>query len=151
MRWKFILFILLQVALLVGIIAYRQYWVATGERILLRTAPVDPRDLFRGDYVNLRYDISTLDLNALGVKESFKRNEKVYVALEKNPDGTLAATSVSKGLPRGKKFIQGRVEHEMPSSRWEVLLKDDFENVHELKPQGFWNVKKGDRAHLLSR
>jgi hypothetical protein len=33
----------------------------------------------------------------------------------------------------------------MPSSRWEVVLKDDSENLHELKPQGFWNVKRGDR------
>ena len=83
MRWKFAFFVLLQVALLVGIIAYRQYWVATGEKILLRTAPVDPRDIFRGDYVSLRYDISTLDLDGLGVKGSFKSNETVYVILEK--------------------------------------------------------------------
>jgi len=145
MRWKFILFVLLQVALLLGIIAYRQYWVATGEKILLKTAPVDPRDIFRGDYINLRYDISTLDLDGLGAKESFKNNEKVYVILEKNPDGVFSAKSVSRELPPRKKFIQGRVQHETPSSRWEVVLKDDTENLHELKPRWFWNVKKGER------
>jgi uncharacterized membrane-anchored protein len=145
MRWKFIFFVLLQVALLVGIIAYRQYWVATGEKILLRTAPVDPRDIFRGDYISLRYDISTLDLDGLGVKESFKKNEKVYVILEKNPDGLFGAESVSKELPAGKKFIQGRVQYEMPSSKWEVILRDDSENLHELKPQWFQHVKRGDR------
>jgi uncharacterized membrane-anchored protein len=146
MRWKFVLFVLLQVALLLGIIAYRQYWVATGEKILLRTAPVDPRDIFRGDYVSLRYDISTLDLDTLGVKESFKNNEKVYVILEKSAEGVFGAKSVSRTLPAGEKFIQGRVQHEMRSSRWEVMLKDDSENLHELKPQWFWNVKKGDRV-----
>ncbi len=72
MRWKFIFFVLLQVALLVGIIAYRQYWVATGEKILLRTAPVDPRDIFRGDYISLRYDISTLDLDDVGCQGKFQ-------------------------------------------------------------------------------
>lgn len=146
MRWKFILLALLQVALLVGIIAYRQYWVATGEKILLRTAPVDPRDIFRGDYVSLRYDISTLDLDTLGVKEGFKNNEKVYVILEKNPEGVFSAKSVSRTLPAGEKFIQGRAQHEMRSSRWEVVLKDDSENLHELKPQWFWNIKRGDRV-----
>jgi len=147
MRWKFVLFVLLQVALLLGVIAYRQYWVATGEKILLRTAPIDPRDIFRGDYVQLRYDISTLDLDGLGVKESFKNNEKVYIILGKNPDGTFGATSVSKELPSGEKFIQGRVQHETAtSSKWEVTLKDDSENPHELRPQWFWNVKKGDRV-----
>ena len=146
MRSKFIFFILLQVALLVGIIAYREYWVVTGEKILLRTAPVDPRDLFRGDYVSLRYDISTIDLGALNVKESFKPNEKIYVILEKNPDNIFSAKSVSRELPTGEKFIQGRAQLERPSSKWEVLLKDDSQNLHELKPPWFWNVKKGDRV-----
>lgn len=31
-----------------------------GETILVRTAPVDPRDLFRGDYVILNYEFSRL-------------------------------------------------------------------------------------------
>ncbi|HUL36188.1 MAG TPA: GDYXXLXY domain-containing protein [Thermodesulfobacteriota bacterium] len=146
MRSKYIIFVLLQVALLVGIIAYRQYWVATGGKILLRTAPVDPRDIFRGDYVSLRYDISVLDLDTLGVKEGFKNNEKVYVLLEKNPEGVFNAKSVSRTLPAGEKFIQGRVQHETRSSRWEVILKDDSENLHELKPRGFWNIKRGDRV-----
>jgi len=145
MRWKFAFFVLLQVALLVGIIAYRQYWVATGEKILLRTAPVDPRDIFRGDYVSLRYHISTLDLDGLGVKGSFKSNETVYVILEKNQEGVFNAESVSRGLPTGKRFIQGRVQYETTASKWEVTLKDDSENLHELKPRWFENIKRGDR------
>jgi len=145
MRWKFIFFVLLQAALLISIIAYRQYWVATGERVLLRTAPVDPRDIFRGDYVNLQYDISTLDLDGLGAKGSFKPNEKVYVLLEKNQEGVFTAVSVNRGLPSGKRFIQGRVEYERTLSKWEVTLKDDSDNLHELKPQWFENIKRGDR------
>jgi uncharacterized membrane-anchored protein len=146
MRWKFILSVVFQVALLLGMIAYRQYWVATGEKILLRTAPVDPRDIFRGDYVNLGYEISTLDLGALGTKESFKPNEKVYIILEKNPDGVFSAKSISKELPKGGKFIQGHVQREVQSTRLEVVLRDDSENLHELKPRWFWNVKKGERV-----
>ncbi len=145
MRAKFILLVLIQVVLLIGIVAYRQHWVDTGEKILLKTAPVDPRDIFRGDYVSLRYDISALDLDELGVKEGFKNNEKVYVILEKNPDNTFSARSVSRTLPMGKKFIQGRVQYEMVSSKWEVELKDDSGNLHHLSPQWFGNVKKGDR------
>jgi hypothetical protein len=84
-------------------------------------------------------------LDELGVKESFRNNEKVYVILEKNPDTTFSARSVGRTLPMGKKFIQGRVQYEMPTSKWEVELKDDSENLHHLKPQWFGNVKKGDR------
>lgn len=145
MRWKFTFFVLLQVALLVGIIAYRPYWVATGEKILLRTAPVDPRDIFRGDYVSFRYDISTLDPDGLGVKGSFKSNETVYVILEKNQEGVFNAESVRRGLPTGKRFIQGRVQYETTASKWEVTLKDDSENLYELKPRWFENIKRGNR------
>jgi uncharacterized membrane-anchored protein len=145
MRLKFVLLVLLQVVLLIGIIAYRQYWVATGDRILLRTVPVDPRDIFRGDYVNLRYNISALDLDELGVKESFKWNERIYVILEKNPDHTFHAKAVSRSLPMGKKFIQGRVQYEMVSSKWDIEVKDDSGNLHHLKPPWFGNVRKGDR------
>ncbi len=146
MRWKFILLVLLQAVLLMAIIAYRQYWVATGERIILKTAPVDPRDIFRGDYVSLRYDISNLDLSALGVKDSFKANEKVYVALDKKSDGAFEPVSVSKQSPKGKTFIQGRVRYETVSSKWDVLLRDDSDTLHRLKPPGLWGLKKGDRV-----
>jgi uncharacterized membrane-anchored protein len=148
MRAKFILIVLLQVALLVGIIAYRHYWVATGEKILLKTAPVDPRDIFRGDYIDLSYDISQLDLDALGVKERFKGSERVYVILEKDPDGTFGARSISRDLPAGEQFIQGRVVYEMPSSRWEVVLKDDSGTSHQLQAQRFFGVKKGERVYF---
>ena len=65
MRGKFVLLILLQALILAGMIGYRYYWVETGEKIFLRVSPVDPRDLFRGDYVSLSYDISNLDLDQL--------------------------------------------------------------------------------------
>lgn len=49
---------------------------------LLKTRPVDPRDLLRGDYVILRYDISTLPKE--WSPEDFP-NGRAYVTLE--PDG----------------------------------------------------------------
>ncbi len=74
MKAKFWALVLLQLFLLAGIVAYRQYWLATGERVLLRTEPVDPRDIFRGDYVRLGYGISTLDLDRLEGDDKFVRN-----------------------------------------------------------------------------
>ncbi len=146
MRIKYILLILLQLLLLAGIVGYREYWVETGDKILLRTAPVDPRDLFRGDYVRLSYEISTLALDQLGVKGgNFKPGQVVYVGLEKNPDGTFKAVSVDTIQPWNQKFIQGRVRYESSNSRWEVSLMDDEGNTHTLKPQFFWGFKKGDR------
>jgi uncharacterized membrane-anchored protein len=145
MRIKFIILILIQVFLLAGIILYRQYWVATGERIILVTEPVDPRDLFRGDYVRLNYEISTLDLNMLGAKERFKRRDRVYVLLEKSEDNIYRASSVSKGRPEGQIFIQGIVKNVSTNAqRWEYNLIDDSGATHILRA-GWFDARKGDR------
>ena len=128
MRRNFIIIVLLQVLLLVGIIAYRQYWVATGERVLLGTESVDPRDIFRGDYVTLNYDISSLDLTSLGITEHFRPGERLYVVLEKNPDDTYRAASVRKTLPAGGKFIQGRVSYVGEAKSKLLGVEYDIEN-----------------------
>lgn len=58
----------------------KQQVLNEGERIFLKTIPVDPRDPFRGDYVTLRYDISTLDV-------PFEDGvQTVYVALSRSGD-----------------------------------------------------------------
>ncbi len=144
MRIKFIVLVLLQVLLLTGMIAYRESWVSSGERVLLRTVPVDPRDIFRGDYVSLDYEIGSLSLDELGVKESFNLNEKIYVLLEKKDDGTFGALSVSKTAPSGKQFIQGRTLSETMSSRWEVTVREDSGNIRTFTPRWFSGINKGD-------
>jgi uncharacterized membrane-anchored protein len=144
MRIKFIVIILLQILLLAGIIVYRANWVSSGERVLLRTVPVDPRDIFRGDYVSLNYEISNLNLDELGVKESFNLNEKIYVFLDKKEDGTYSASSVSKTVPTNKQFIQGRTLSETMSSRWEVTTRDDSGHTRTFYPRWFSGTNKGD-------
>jgi len=145
MRMRFVLLILLQVVLLVGIIGYRTYWLASGERIILKTTPVDPRDIFRGDYVRLAYDISTLDLDKLGSGEQFHRMERVYVGLGQGADGSWQANSVGRNPPGSGKFIQGRALYEpMTVSRWEIALRDDAGVLHKLQP-GWFGHKAGER------
>ncbi|MEJ2696281.1 MAG: GDYXXLXY domain-containing protein [Candidatus Sulfobium sp.] len=144
MKVKFIVIVMLQVFLLTGMIAYRQHWVNTGYRILLRTAPVDPRDIFRGDYVNLRYEITNLDLDTLGAKPGMKPNDVVYVGLGGEPDGTYKAVSVSAVPPAGGKFIQGRVRNETRARRWEVSVRDDSGSVRLLRPRWFGGFDKGE-------
>ncbi len=146
MRRKFIFIVVFQVLLLAGIIAYRQYWVATGERVLLETETVDPRDIFRGDYVTLNYDISSLDLQALGTAEKFRPGERIYVLLEKGPDNIYRASAVSRKPPAEGKFIQGRAGAELQLSKWKVLLRDDAGKTQSFAPPWFSGVDKGDRA-----
>lgn len=52
----------LSLAILSGLLVAHAWPLWTGEPIYLAVRPVDPRDLFRGDYVTLGYDVQQLAL-----------------------------------------------------------------------------------------
>jgi uncharacterized membrane-anchored protein len=146
MRLKFIILVLIQVLLLTGIIAYRHYWVTANERILLQSAPVDPRDIFRGDYVTLTYNASTIDLDRFGVGEQFKRNDTVYALLGKKNDGTYDLASVSRTRPTSGKYLRGRVTYERDkATRREITIKPD-RGDRRVFQRPWFSYKTGDRV-----
>src|SRR3954468_14416646 len=57
-RWVFLATAAFQLLVLCGMIAIKAIPYQTGDTVLLRVVPVDPRDLLRGDYVILGYEIS---------------------------------------------------------------------------------------------
>ncbi len=62
MRSKLTLLLILCQFLILGFMAAkREYIRAYGTEVYLRTAPVDPRDPLRGDFVSLRYGMSTIE------------------------------------------------------------------------------------------
>jgi len=83
---------LIQVALIAAMVIDRAGILRQGTEVTLQTRPVDPRDFLRGDYVRLRYDISTVRLDAAGTLNR-ARNVPVFVKLAPNDDGFYAAVS----------------------------------------------------------
>lgn len=77
-----------------------------GKPILLKTVPVDPRSLFRGNYVLLNYEISVLD-KALS-QTPLKKGQIVYVTLELTDNG-YKAVNIHHNKPDNSIFIRGRV------------------------------------------
>ncbi len=81
----------LQVIVLVSMIVICVMPSVTGETVLLRVVPVDPRDLFRGDYVILSYEISRIPSEGisgqLGQVGVFEQGRTVYVSLVPEDDG----------------------------------------------------------------
>lgn len=55
---------------------------ATGVPVVLATAPVDPRSMFQGDYVRLRYTISTIESSLVEGDRELRMNVPVYVELQ---------------------------------------------------------------------
>ena len=87
-------FAALQVVALAYMAAEREWVLRTGRTIYLRTAPIDPRDAMRGDYVRLSYQISRVPrtfwrgrLAATNeMLEPLPRDTKVYAALNINEE-----------------------------------------------------------------
>lgn len=96
-----------------GFIAYREYTLQTGREVLLKTVPVDPRDLFRGDYVTLGYAISTLNLSDGQAEDTnymnYTNNGRIYLALQFK-DGYGVPKKIYKKPPGGELFIKGRAK-----------------------------------------
>jgi uncharacterized membrane-anchored protein len=83
-----------QVALLTVMIVDRVQILRDGKEVTLHSRPVDPRDLLRGDYVVLGYDISQLPAGVLLNQPASSRNPSVFVKLAPNRDGVYEAVSV---------------------------------------------------------
>ncbi|WP_181832489.1 GDYXXLXY domain-containing protein [Bosea caraganae] len=73
--------------------------LSSGAEIRLKTEPVDPRDLFRGDYVVLNYEISRFDLVGTEGDRVFKRGETIYVRLAPNAEGFARVVAAYKARP----------------------------------------------------
>jgi uncharacterized membrane-anchored protein len=75
----------LQAAWIVATVAVQETRLHSGTVVLLETAPVDPRDLLRGDYVILNYKISTIpaSLFPAGLAQETPPGMPVFVRLEK--------------------------------------------------------------------
>lgn len=103
--------VLLQLAVLLGLVAEREWIRARGEVVWLRTAPVDPRDLFRGDYVQLDYEIARPTAAQWQAVQSAAEapRQTVYANLAVDADGLAQLVSLSLDKPAQGPFIRGRI------------------------------------------
>ncbi len=107
----FLIICMLWIVIFGGLIAFKEFTLQTGNEILLKTQPIDPRDLFRGDYVILRYDISTVSTDSLSYQSSdFKEDDTVYVLLNVNEDNIGTLSDIDKNKPKEGMFIEGTVK-----------------------------------------
>ncbi|BBK33127.1 hypothetical protein STHU_37610 [Allostella humosa] len=96
---RYALCFLLLGGFLAVMIVQRALILRDGAEVRLNLVPVDPRDLFRGDYVILTYDISELRLDRLTGDKGFRRGEAIYVTLRPGADGRAIATAAHRRRP----------------------------------------------------
>lgn len=85
-----------------------EYILITGRKVLLKTIPVDPKDLLMGDYVILNYDISQVPEQYKNVK--YKQNEEVYVVLKTDKDNIATIDRIQTySKPDEPLYIKGKI------------------------------------------
>lgn len=128
-KWLSLL-VILQVVFLLGLAGSYYAIEPFGQEVVLETKPIDPRDIFAGDYIALQYEISDIPINLL---HGFDQNEdaqnedaqwnnwsgsKVYVALQ--PDGkrykAVGAFPSREQAESSGLVLQGRIVYQEPES-----------------------------------
>ena len=115
--------VVFQVAVIGAIALSKGYTRLTGRKIMVKVVPVDPRSLFRGDYVILKYDFSTVDLAKHGFKDEVPpRGEYLFLTLKRGPEGFWALESVSPEFPEAGAgdddiVVRGLIANEARSSK----------------------------------
>ena len=94
--------VLVQLAVPLALAGIAAADLAFGREIRLRARPVDPLDVFRGNYVVLRYDISTVTVPA-----DVSRGERLCVSLSES-DGVWTGRYGLPERPGGGTAICGR-------------------------------------------
>ena len=104
-RRRLVAFVALLGGLLViplGVVAWEEYRLSTGEHVVLRVQPVDPEDPFRGQYVALSYDITRAKTGGASPGTT------VYVPLHRRGKVWTGSRAVRE-KPDSGRFIRGRV------------------------------------------
>lgn len=104
MRRAFIALVAIQLLVPLAMIGWSELALARGTQVTLATVPVDPIDLFRGRYVTLSYEISTLP-----ARGGPGRGDSVYVPLRREGDRWTGAFALTR-RPDGGTFIRGTWE-----------------------------------------
>lgn len=95
--------VLLGIAL--GFILYLSWPLLTGKTIVLATQPVDPFDILRGQYITIRYEVSTVPF-----VQGAEVGDTVYVSVQEDSSRVWRFQSVSLTKPSAGTFLKGEVE-----------------------------------------
>ena len=102
--------VVLQAAILAAVVVQRENVLHHGDVVYMRTLPVDPRDLFRGDYVRLGYEAASLARDQVrkeDLREMQKPERRVYLSYGTDSRNVMIPDKLTFTRPEGENFIRG--------------------------------------------
>ncbi len=115
-RIAILLAIALQIGALAAIVVDKEWTLHSGRGLVVQTAPIDPRDIFRGDFVRLDFLFSRLradQIDPVLYRRGLRKGERVYLAMEPAPGGVARAKRLQRQKPPFP-YLQGWVIEEWP-------------------------------------
>lgn len=92
--------LVVELAVIASLVMRYEWRLWHGRPVVLQTIPVDPRDLFRGDYVVLNYDIPLLDEMQPDVRgEKGCQQEDLWLVLNQSEDEVSDVLRVERAVP----------------------------------------------------
>lgn len=90
-----------------------------GETVQLQTQPVDPTDLFRGDYIDLFYDMNQLEIKESAITglpaeytEETLRGEGIYALLKPSEiENVYQVSNYTMNPPKEGLYLKGNIRY----------------------------------------
>jgi uncharacterized membrane-anchored protein len=122
-RTGLVVAVVLQLCILSGMVVKAALPLWSGTEIRVKTVPVDPRSLFRGNYARLNYAFVSLPEgvfgasnasvaeaeNLFGASNELRTGEVVYTSLQPGADGLYEYAGASLEPPQEGIFLRGRI------------------------------------------
>lgn len=135
---------LVQIAFLAWIIAGRAAILRNGTEVLLKVEPIDPRDLLRGDFIYLGYEISRIPVKLIANAPTdgyVSHNGPIVVRLKKDTDGFWHPTTAwldkaPNEAAQGEADIVGHLYYGWDSASLDATVSPDYGINRFYLPEG---------------
>ncbi len=144
MKNKFIYVIIFRLILILGFIWYKEYTNIFWKTIYIKTRPVDPRDIFLWDYVNLSYELSSYNCNLVNL------DKNLYILLNLDKDNIAYGYWCTNMKPTTWLFILGKQynnrilfgieKYFVQEWKWKDMEKYIWNSLVEIKLDNNWNA-----------
>lgn len=143
--------ILFQIIAVASIAISKETLLQTGKPLTLQTAPVDPRDIFKGDYVRLDYSFSSIPYHQLGQElkqQGLKKGQRVYLSITTDDYGLGQAQKLLIKPPDITFYLSGYATSHWPYKNYHkspAAKKAQHDNNHPV------NVKFGIEQYFVEQ